>query len=71
MKPEHEHDRDRVVEARLALEHARQAPLELDPRSTEKIAALSVAATIEPSSRPSSVLRSSSQRGGEPDDRRR
>ena len=39
-----------------------------DPRSTEKIAALSVAATIEPSSRPSSVLRSSSQRGGQPDD---
>src|SRR5436190_2318752 len=32
----------------------------LDPRRTEKTAAPSVAATIEPSSRPSSVLRSSS-----------
>ncbi len=38
----------------------------LDPRSTEKIAALSVQATIEPSSRPSSVVRSSSQEAVRP-----
>ena len=37
-----------------------------DPRSTEKMAALSVAETIEPSSSPSSVVRSSSHAAARP-----
>ena len=60
-EPEHQQDGDRVVEARLALERARQPRRSVEPRSSAKIAAPSVAATIEPSSSPSSVEKSSSQ----------